>query len=432
MRKILVIARREYRAMIMSKGFLIGLALVPIMFGGGAIIPHLFNKKLDLDDKRIAVFDGTGRLYESLEAVARKRNSDEIYDAATQAQTAARFVLERGEGPIDDSLRLTLSDKIRRRELYAFVEIPGNLLEGDGSAPAVYHSESSALSDARRWLEQTLSQRVRDQRFAASGIDLSIVQQASRPVTVAPRGLFERMASGETRSADQSNVMQAILVPIGFMLVMFMLIMMSIQPMLECVLEERQQRIAEVLLGSVSTTQLMAGKLLGSVAGSLTTITIYALAGCTAAWFNNVLDKVPWHIVPWFLLFQVLAVVMYSAIVMALGASANNLQEAQGLMMIVWFPLIIPMFLWLNIVREPTGSLATGLTFFAPATPLVIVLRMASSSAVPPWQIVVAVALTLFTTSLCVLAAGRILRIAMLSQGNTPKLRELVRWAWSG
>lgn len=436
MNKILTIAVREYRAMIVTKGFLIGLAIVPIMFLGGMIIPQLIGKSVDLDDKKIAVIDRSGKLMPTLEAAAQTFNTMALLDPTTKQQVNARIVLEAipPETATDD-LKLELSDRIRRRQLHAFADISANVFAPVQTEPGVtYHSENSALSDNRRWLEQTINEAVRKSRIEAAGLDSALVQTLTLPVVFDGRGLLQRNVSGSgpVQPAAKSNMAESIFVPMGCMMLMFMLIFMALQPMLECVLEEKQQRIGEVLLGSVNSTQLMGGKLLGNVAGSLTVFAIYALAGLGIAWFNDVLDKIPWRVVPWFILFHVCAVLMYSGITMAMASSANNLQEAQGLMMLVWMPLIVPMFVWLSIVQNPNGKFATWFSLFPPATPLTMVVRIAASSAVPFWQMALGVVLTMIFTTLCVIVAGRIFRIGMLSQGKTPTLPEIVKWAMTG
>ncbi len=436
MHKILTIAIREYRAMIVTKGFLIGLAIVPIMFLGGAIIPQLIGKSLDLDDKKLAVIDRSGRLYPVLEQAALQYNTTVVFDSTTKKQIGPKIVLE--SIPIEgasDELKLDLSDRVRQRKLHAFADIAPAVFEMRLTEPPVtYHSENSAMSDTKRWLDSVINGEVRRARIAESGLDADLVNGVTSQVVVDGRGLLTRNSSGTgpVQPAAKSNAMETLFVPMGCMMLMFMLIFMALQPMLECVLEEKQQRVGEVLLGSVNSTQLMGGKLLGNVAGSLTVFVIYASAGFGIAWFNDVLDKVPWRVVPWFLLFHVCAVLMFSGITMAFASASNNLQEAQGYMMLVWMPLIVPMFVWLSIVQNPNGSFATWFSLIPPVTPLTMVLRIAASSAVPLWQILLGVALTIAFTVLCVVVAGRIFRIGMLSQGKAPKLVDLLKWAFVG
>jgi ABC-2 type transport system permease protein len=432
MRKILIVARREYLAMVATKGFLIGIVLVPILMLGGAVVPAMLRDKTDVDDKKIVVLDPPGGLLAALQQAATARNEKEIHDHGTGAQNEPRYVLEAGPaGPPTDELKLELSDRVRRGELYGFLEISGKT--DPAATPEIrFFAESSPLSDMRRWLERTLNNIVRTRRLEAAGIDAATVERASLPVPVASLGLYERSSSGEIKKGSERDGMSAIFLPFGIMMVMFMVIWMSAQPVLECVLEEKQQRIGEVLLGCARPFQLMAGKLLGSVAGSLTTVTIYMVAGYLVAAYNNYADQVPWSLLPWFLVFQTLAVLMMSSAFLAVAAAANDLKEASGMLVPVWIVVMLPMFIWLNIVREPTSPLAVWTSLVPPLTPMLMVLRLSASSSVPWWQPAVGVVLVTLLTILCVFAAARIFRIGILTQGKTPKLSELIRWVVTG
>src|SRR5262249_30889088 len=144
-------------------------------------------------------------------------------------------------------------------------------------------------------------------------------------------------------------------------------------------------RVAEVLLGSVGASQLMLGKLLGNVAGSLTVVAIYATGGYLAALRYGWTDLIPYCLVPWFLVFQVLSVLFFSSIFMSIGAAVNQMKEAQSLLLPVFLLMSLPMFTWLQMVREPNGTIATWMSFFPPSTPLVMVLRLGSESVIPRW-----------------------------------------------
>lgn len=272
---------------------------------------------------------------------------------------------------------------------------------------------------------------VQSTRLRDAGIDPAIVAQ-SGTITFEGLGLAQRNAGGSIRKAKQEQMMLTIFLPMGVMMFMFMIIMMSAQPMLESVLEEKSNRIAEVLLGSATSLEIMTGKLFGNVAGSLTVAAIYLAGGYCLAAYNDVVDIVPFQILPWFVVFQVLAVIMYSSLFLSIGAAVNQLKEAQSLLLPVWILIIIPLFVWMNIVREPHGSFATWFSLIPPFIPMLMCLRMASTSAIPVWQPILGVLLTLLTTAICVFAASRVFRIGMLTQGRAPKLNELIRWAITG
>lgn len=213
---------------------------------------------------------------------------------------------------------------------------------------------------------------------------------------------------------------------------MFMVIFMASQPMLESVLEEKSQRIAEVLLGSANPSQLMTGKLLGTVAGSLTTFLIYWGGVFTITSNQGWTEFIPMGIVPWFIVFQIVGVLFYASIFMAVGASVSQLKEAQSMLLPVWMLLMAPLFVWFIIVRDPQGPLAMGFSFFPPTAPTTMVLRMATGQTIPFWQPIVALLGTLVGTLIIVVLAGRIFRVGILWQGKTPKISEILKWAFVG
>ena len=144
------------------------------------------------------------------------------------------------------------------------------------------------------------------------------------------------------------------------------------------------------------------------------------------------LHLVPLGIVPWFLVYQVLAVLLFSSLFMAVGACVNDRKEAQSMLIPVMLLIVFPMFVWFSVLQQPTGNFAMWMSFVPPATALLMVLRITASPDIPLWQPVVGVAILLAATGLCVFAAGRIFRIAILSQGQLPKLRQLLRWIVTG
>jgi ABC-2 type transport system permease protein len=448
MGKIYAIARREYSAMVATKAFLLSITLMPLlMFGGIIVAGALANRTGDVSDRRIVIADGTGgELFGDLERAAKTRN---VAVAAVDEETGEdaaprqpRYVLERhARDALTDKDRLTLSDEVRNGKAKAFVEIPATVL-GDDAAGSVASAPSEAavqfygtaaqLSDERRWLESAVNDAVRARRFKSLKLDPAIVAQATASVPVTTRGLVKQLSGGRIGGGEKGQEMTSIFVPFAFMMLMFMIIMLSAQPLMESAIEEKNGRIAEVLLGSVNTFQLMLGKLLGNVGGSLTAVSIYLAGGLAMATYKGWTDYVPWHLMPWFVVFQVLAVLLYSSIFLAVGASVTQLKEAQSMLLPIWLVMCIPMFTWLQLVREPNGGLAMGLSFFPPSAPLVMVLRLASEETVPLWQVASALLLLLAATIAVTFLAARIFRIGMLWQGKTPKLTELVRWAWSG
>jgi len=434
--KILVIANREFRAIVGTKAFLIVITMMPVLMFGGIGVQKMLEGRVGLAEKKIVVLDGTGMLFESLAVAAQSRNEHEIFDRPNGKQIKPRFVLEAGpKGKVTEETRFQLSEQVRRRQIDAFLEIPEGIERMPAAGDLVkanLYAENAALLDEQGWLHAALTSAVRSCRLREAKIDPTLVDRASTPVTIDPLGLIVRSQSGEFSRPRGTSRFESAFLPFGMMMLMFLTIFLAAQPMLESVLEEKTQRIAEVLLGSVNTMQLMTGKLLGGLGGSLTVVAVYGCGGLAVAWYFDLLHLVPLRIVPWFLVYQVLAVLMFGSVFMAVGAACNQLKEAQSMLMPIWLLMMFPMFVWLQVVRDPTGSFAMWAALVPPGTPLLMVVRLAASAAVPWWQPAVGVVITLAATWLCVFAAARIFRIAILAQGKTPKLHELLRWAVRG
>ncbi len=465
MRKIFWIADREYRAMVGTKAFLISITIMPVLMLGSIVAMEMLKDLGDIKDQKIVVIDHTGKLFAPLQLAALQHNelleqlvnSQQVDSEANQANTeddeklpdfskGQRYLLEQWPGgDIDDQQRWELSQRVRRQEIYAFVEIPDDVMEVEmplsleealefaEQLPKVkFYSEDSTFSDARSWMRTVINKFVKAERLNAVDINPVEVEKASIPVPVQGLGLLEKSSDGQVRAATEKNELLTIFLPLGVMLLMFMVIFMAAQPMLESVLEEKSLRIAEVLLGSANPYQLMTGKLLGGVGGSLTILAIYLLGGLAMVFYRGWTEYIPVDLIPWFIIFQVCGVLFFASIFMAVGASVTQLKEAQSMLMPVWVLMMTPMFIWFMVIREPNGPLATWFSFFPPATPTMMMLRMSTGATIAVWQPALALLLLVAATVVCVYVAARIFRVGLLWQGKTPKLNELLKWAFRG
>ncbi len=449
MRKILTIAIREYRAMVATKAFLISIAIMPVLMFGGMAAAYLLQKAGASETKKIAIYDPGNQFYDSIIQQARaqgqlvesgnspdNRNNKNSKKDEMESIGVPRNLFEFRRidaDPFDDEKRFELSEQIRNGELYAFVELPQGLDKiGDGIPQCKFYSQDSTISNARSWIQSVVSEKVKILRMQKLDLDAEKVRIASMPTPLQPKGLVKRSTEGGLQTEESKNVYVTLILPMAIMMLMFMVIFLSSQPMLESVLEEKSQRIAEVLLGSANPFQLMAGKLIGTVAGSLTVFAIYFLGTIVVVISRGWGEYIPFHIAPWFVVFQVLGVMFYASLFMAVGASVTQLKEAQSMLLPVWMLKMSPMFVWLFAVQEPNGRLATLFSFFPPAIPTMMMLRLSTSQTIPVWQPIVGVILLAACTLLGVFVASRIFRIGILWQGKTPKLSEIFKWALSG
>jgi ABC-type Na+ efflux pump permease subunit len=221
-------------------------------------------------------------------------------------------------------------------------------------------------------------------------------------------------------------------VPFITQIFMFMMVMMGAVPLLSSVMEEKSQRIAEVMLGSATPFQFMMGKVLGGIGVSLTGASVYIAGALFTAVRAGVTDAIPYHVVPWFFAYMMLAILMIGAMLAALGSTCNDAKEAQSLSMPAMLPVVLPMFMMVPVVKEPLGGFATGLSLFPFFTPMLMLSRMSTPVAIPAWQPWAGLGGVLLFAVLTVWVGGRIFRVSILMQGTPPSLANLVRWAVRG
>lgn len=440
--KIWVIAQRECEAMVATRTFLITLIMMPIFMLGGIVIMPLVNKISGGRELKILVADETGRLLPMLQKAAEERNreirsraevddefSEEDFDESMVGTDFWTFA-PTPEPTLNDAARLSLSDQIREGKIYAFVEIPADIarMESEAQPTVTFVSQDGLLSSARGWISSIINVQVRTDRLLQLDIDPALVAKADAPVKVDSVLPLQR-AGGEAEKQDDIAGMVALFLPFGVMMLMFIVIFLAAQPMLESGMEEKTQRIAEVLLGSVTPTQLMTGKLLGNITGSLLIFLLYGFCGFVIVQRNGWGDQFPWTLMPWFIVLQLLGVVFFSSIFLTIGASIRDLKEAQGMLLPVWLVLMAPMMVWFKAVRDPNGFIATALSFFPPATPMMMMLRLSSGQTIPLWQPFLAVVCMLLATSLVVWLAGRIYRVSLLSNDSARSIFAILRRA---
>jgi ABC-2 type transport system permease protein len=330
-----------------------------------------------------------------------------------------------------DELRMELSDRVRRQELFAFVEIPAGILDPDSREQIRYYSDHPSYTALPQWLRASTSRVVQAQRFAAAGVDHALVARLTRPAQLEQLGLVARGADGRVEAKQVDRILAAG-VPFAFLMLMYITVMSSAPQLLNSVIEEKMSRISEVLIGSVTPFQLMMGKLAGSVGVSSLLAFIYVTGALSVATYWGYGRAATPGQLAWFALFLVMAVLLFGSLFIAIGAACNDLKDSQNLVTPVMLLVMLPMISSSAVLRAPDGMMATGLSLFPTAAPFLMMLRISMQPGPPVWQIAAAVLLMAATVLLCVWAAGKIFRTGLLMQGKSATFGEMLRWVRAG
>jgi ABC-2 type transport system permease protein len=175
----------------------------------------------------------------------------------------------------------------------------------------------------------------------------------------------------------------------------------------------------------------MMGKLLGATGTVLALAVIYIGAACGFAAYFDVLNLIPLSLFFWFFFFLILSVMIYGSICIAIGSVCSEIRDAQGLMLPVTLSMMIPIMLLQPVLQAPDGGFARAVTFFPPATPIMLLIRNLVPPGLPLWELVLGVLVCLGFMIFTVWAAAKIFRIGILSQGQTPTVPKLITWVFS-
>ncbi len=463
MKKIWIIASREFIATVTTRGFLIGWLLPPavitlMMFA----LPRLMFSQRDFRAQgQIAVIDPTGRVTRAIEEAADPKMLERRRIATARAIARSTLIAQspaRVPGVGEDAIAAAESQEGQLPDLHIVARPPDADLtreklwlaeppaRGAGSghlAIVVVHPQATAADagpesstaydlyvpaslDSRTEgvIRQVLHDAIVSVRMRSYGLDLvrldSLTQVGAKTITVNRRG-------AELRSAGLLNR----LIPYALMFFMFIGTIGGGQFLLTAMVEEKSNRVIEVLLSAVSPVQLLAGKILGQLATSLVGMSLYVVVAVLALLAFALFGLVdPWLLFYLFLFFLISFFVIGSVMV-GVGAAVNEMRDAQSLLAPFMILLSVMWVTVLPISLEPNSRLAVTLSFTPIVNSFAMMVRMASSSPPPLWQVWLSLAVGLASAVLATVFAARVFRIALLLHGRPPSLRTLARWAMS-
>ena len=424
--KALIVAVSEFTTLVQSKAFLIGLLMMPVFMGVAMGVQKFTRDATDIKDRPFVVVDRSGALLGPLQAAADAWNRA---SEAAGTRTQPRFLPSAGSFEAgDEQARAALSDRVKRDEIYAFVEIPADVLNPDTTSSISYYSNHPGYRVLPSWIEATANREILNQRFRSASIDRAMVNRLTQRVEVSQLGLMAREAGGGIRAATKVDRVRTTAIPLGMMMILLFSVMSSAPQLLNSVIEEKMSRISEVLIGSITPYELMMGKLLGSAAVSVLLAMIYVSGGVFMANRYGYGDAIRPTDLAWLFLFLSMSVMMFGSIFITIGAACTDLKDAQGMMTPAMLLLMLPWLTWFSIINAPESPMSIALSLFPTATPFLMLMRIAIPPGPPVWQIALGVVLTTITAIGFVYAAGKIFRTGLLMQGKAATFGEMWKW----
>jgi ABC-2 type transport system permease protein len=245
-----------------------------------------------------------------------------------------------------------------------------------------------------------------------------------------PFALQVMILEPSTRLSEDAPL--AFFIPYVVMLLYYMLILMSAGFLVSSINKERENRVLEIMLVTITPRELLSGKFIGlGLIGLLINLlwvgTGYALLVLSGTTFQLPADfQLEPHVLVWGVVYFLLGYAVYASLLGAVGALIPNLRETSQATMIVILPMIIPLMFVSVLIQEPNSLLAVGLSLFPLTSPVTMMLRLAITT-VPAWQLVLSVLLLLLMAVLILRVVARMFQAQSMLSGQPMSLKYVLR-----
>jgi ABC-2 type transport system permease protein len=444
MNKIALIFKREYLTRVKKKSFLILTVLTPLLFAVMMFLPSYLATRENREEQKVAVIDRStiflGNLNDS------KSTKFIFFPVAEYENVKKNF--ENGE-------------------YYAMLEIPDNILV---SNKVLVFSKKQINIDVKSQINSQLEWRLEDVKrselVARIGIpDLEEQMQHTKTSIVVETIKIGEDGKGKKGSTEIAMVLGYI---VGFLIYMFVFLYGTM--VMRGVLEEKQNRIVEVIISSVKPVELMIGKILGIAAVGLTQFIIWVLlmggifmgaksfllsentvqqmaqsqsimvGGNQASVemmqniepnkMNEIVSQISGinftEVIIYFLIYFILGYLLYSSVMAALASAVDSEEDVNQLLLPVQVPLIVSLIIMMNVIKNPEGALAIWCSHIPFTSPIIMMVRIPFG--VPWWEVFISIAILAVTTFATIWVAAKIYRTGILMYGKKITWKELFKW----
>jgi ABC-2 type transport system permease protein len=402
MNRILNIMKWEFMVRFRSKMFLISL-FMPLIFMVFSIIPAMLMDKGGDSEVKVGIVNHAEHI-----ASKFKNNIGNKYQFDDGKPKYWIFDYENF-----DEAKTALQEKT----IDAIMVIPAGIMD---TSKSKYFARSLSNFKVIDELRNTLSHTVILQRMENQGVAVEMAESISKRVKM---DTFEVNKEGKL---TEGNELMVLLGPFFFVFLLVMAIFINGQLLLRSVIEERTNRMVEILLSTVSARELMTGKILGLGSLGMVQILFYLAIGVIFGMVKGI-EIVRFDELPILFIYFLTGYFFFASIYATLGTLFDNEQDAQQSMSIVSIIAMVPLMGSFYFMANPTALVTKILSFVPPMTPFMMILRI-SSDAAEPWEIAATIVLMIVSVWGMMTLAGKIFRTALLMYGKRATLPEIWRW----
>lgn len=436
MNKIWLIFQREYLTRVKKRTFILATILTPLGFGLLMFLSVYIQTYEGDNVKNVVIVDEGNFLKDSLK---------------TKAKLHITFSKR--------SLQEELAD-YNEKKVAGVIALPKELDWNAEKIPLHIYTDEKLSLEVRQAISNSIERRLRDYKMMRLGIDEKQLLALETNVVLDTQAIKDK-------SNEESNLGAVITTVLGMIMgfAMYLTLFLYGMMVMRSVMEEKTNRIVEVMISSVKPFELMLGKILGVAAVGFTQLAIWIVLFLGIGTFAGSVLKLDdyaahqlaaqpqevaqaaqnfdtanillelskinwWFILPLFVFYFVLGYLIYASLFAAVGASiGDDTGEAQSLTLPITIPIILAIYIMIHAVRQPDSSLSVFASLFPLFSPIVMPARLGFHP--PMWQILTSMLILILSVILFVWLSGRIYRVGILLYGKKLTFKEMVKWIFA-
>lgn len=410
MNKALAIAKWEFMEKIKSKAMIISFFLTPLIILGFSILPSVFAEKDEATTQAIGIIDETQNYFTPL--------SDKLSEFKLEDKQPRYVIVNlfKQNEPLD-SLKAEANRNVVKKKIEGYL-----MLTENQKKEMVFEYRSLSLgnfNDYKRF-EDGFNKIRRVQEFKKANIDTSLVSHLLNNVEMNTVKIDEK---GKESSADfKSQYFSSFI----FIMILFMVIMISGGMLVRSLVEEKSNRLIEIIVSSCKPDDILKGKILGLSGLTMAQIVVWALIGVAFAGQGLVMFA-SFQNLFLLLIYFILGFVLYTAIFVGVGSVVTTEQEAQQITSYLSMITISPIVIMIPAMQNPDSLLIRVFSYIPLTTPGVMILRL-NSAPISTIEILATLAELVLSIYLVIKISSKIFRIGILSYGKMPGLKEIFAW----
>lgn len=391
--KTKIVALTEFITNVKRKEFIILTLLLPLILLTSMVIPLFFMQTVSHEKETLGIVDETGIVMPVLE----ERYTDYLIKEIANAEEARQL--------------------LENNNISSYIIIEKDFIE-KGKVSYYSKIQLSSFSSANMNLERIVSDIAIENLLRNEGISNEIINKLKDPIEM------ERITV--TKTGDEKETPFSFVGNYLLPLFLFMSIMNAGGYLLNGIVEEKENKVVEVLLSTISPSELLSGKILGLGGLGILQVSIWGIGIIAVTKILNI-PLITFEKGIIIMIFFILGYFFYSSIFAMIGSISTSTRDSQQISAIVSFIVFIPMLLFFGIVQNPNMAFIRLLGMIPPFTPSIMIMRVLLTET-PISDIIISIIILIGSVIVAAKIASKIFNIGILMYGKKPSLNEIIRW----